>query len=432
MPGRPDPLQELPLVMRKEPFGGIVFDPFDGTMLELDPEAYGVARKTLKGRGLFFSREKREMMRELKRELHLHRLRAVREVKVQGAQDWQSKIPVPSLSAPTLVDFQITDNCLMGCPHCYASSIPKGQHVPWEMVQRVVEQLADCGVCQLAIGGGEPLLHPQIGDLLKLCQDKGIVPNLTTGGMELRPDNLTLLKKYCGAIGISMEGVGERYSEVRKYPFRKFEEALDKLRDAGVPTVIQMTLSRANFDHLPEMAEFCLSRPELYGAIFLAYKPVGRGETYSQALSTLDAKVVSKGLSHAFNLLSPHMRVGYDCCMTPGVAGVEDALKFADESNLEGCSALRGSVGISTRLDVIPCTFTWRHRIGNLKTEHLRDVWRNANAERFRQRIEIKSQNNRACTGCLKKAHCHGGCPVMPLINCHRDHIGDPEQKWSF
>ncbi|MEM7392898.1 MAG: SPASM domain-containing protein, partial [Verrucomicrobiota bacterium] len=178
--------------------------------------------------------------------------------------------------------------------------------------------------------------------------------------------------------------------------------------------------------------DFCLTRKELYGVIFLAYKPVGRGETYSQALSTLPSSTVSAALSSAFNTLSPHMRVGYDCCMTPGVAGVEASLAFADESNLEGCSALRGSVGINTNLDVIPCTFTWRHRIGNLKTEHLRDVWRNANAETFRNRIHHKSTANSACSGCLKRANCHGGCPVMPLINCHNDHITEQKEAWVF
>ncbi len=432
MPFLKDPQRELPLILRPEPFGGIVYDSFDSTMLELDAEAYQVARTVLKGHGLVFGREKRAMRRELLRTLQVHRLRRVREVLPPDREQWQSTIAVPSLSAPTLVDFQITDKCLMGCPHCYASSVPKGKHVPWELIQRVVGQLEDCGVCQLAIGGGEPLLHPQIIDLLSLCHDKGIVPNLTTGGMELTPERLRAMKRYCGAIGISMEGVGENYTAVRSQPFSKFIASLDTLRDAQIPTVIQVTLSAANIDQLEEITEFCLTRSELYGVVFLAYKPVGRGETYSKTLSSLPAKEVSLKLGKAFQALSKQFRVGYDCCMTPGVAGVEAELKFANESNLEGCSALRGSVGISSRLDVIPCTFTWRHRIGNLKTEHLRDVWRNANAERFRQRIQIKQSRNRACLGCPKQGACHGGCPVMPLINCHRDHIGDPQQEWSF
>ena len=423
---------DLPFILRPESYGGIVFDPFDGTLLELDHDAYDVARKTLMGTGFFLNRARREMSFELKRHLKVNRFRKAREVFPVRESGWRSAVDVPSLSAPTLVDFQITDKCLMGCPHCYASSVPEGEHVPWEDVQRVIHQLHDCGVCQLAIGGGEPLLHPNIVDLLKLCHDKGIVPNLTTGGMEFTDENLDAIRRYCGAVGISMEGVGEKYSEVRHHRFDKFVSSLDRMRETGVPTVIQVTLSAANLDQVDDIVDFCISRGDLYGVIFLAYKPVGRGETYSKALSSLDADYVSDVLGRAFKRLSEHMRVGYDCCMTPGVAGVEAAQAFADESNLEGCSALRGSVGISTSLDVIPCTFTWRHQIGNLKKDHLQDIWQNANAETFRGRIHAKSTTNASCSGCNKGQHCYGGCPVMPLINCHRDHISDPAQEWVF
>jgi radical SAM protein with 4Fe4S-binding SPASM domain len=204
------------------------------------------------------------------------------------------------------------------------------------------------------------------------------------------------------------------------------------MREAGIPTVIQVTLSAANLDHVEDIVDFCLTREELYGVIFLAYKPVGRGETFSQTLASIDSERVSSVLGKAFTRLSSSMRVGYDCCMTPGIAGVEASLAFADESNLEGCSALRGSVGISSSLDVIPCTFTWRHRIGNLKESHLLDIWQHARAETFRGRIHGKSTTNASCSSCSKGAHCYGGCPVMPLINCHRDHISDPGQEWVF
>ena len=156
----------MPYVLRREAFGGIVFDPFDGTLLELDHDAYAVAKKTLSGWGFFFDRETRDFCNDLKTRLHWNRHRPWHEV--QG-EPWGTGTPTPTLSAPTLVDFQITEQCNMGCPHCYASAVPGGEHVPWEDIVRVVEQLHDCGVCQLAIGGGEPLLHPKIIDLLELC-----------------------------------------------------------------------------------------------------------------------------------------------------------------------------------------------------------------------------------------------------------------------
>lgn len=411
----------LPLVLRREPFGGIVFDPFDGTLLELDDDGYAVARKVLfQGRRLLDPR-KRAFARELGAALHLAPERPAREV---VAAPWQSVTPTPALSGPTLVDFQITDRCAMGCPHCYAASVPQGAHVPWPDCQRVIDQAAECGVCQVAIGGGEPLVHPDLVDLLAFCHERGVVPNLTTAGVDFSPQRLAALERYCGAVGLSLEGVGAAFERTRRTGFSRFQESLAALREASVPTVIQVTLSAANFDQLEDIVGFCLTQPHLYGVIFLAYKNVGRGTRTAGNLGTLPPSQVTAGLERAFDALSPHMRVGYDCCMTPGIAGVEAASGFAAASNLEGCSATRGSVGVATSLDVLPCTFTAGYPLGNLRQQHLREIWRGAPAERFRARIERKRTTNPACSGCGKQNACRGGCPVMPLINCHRDHLG--------
>lgn len=410
----------LPVVLRRERFGGIVFDPFDGTMLELDHDGYAVARAVLRQRGFFLDAGKRAFARELRARLHCHRLREVREIAVDP---WPSATRTPTLSAPTLVDFQITDRCNMGCPHCYASAVTGGGHVPWHEIALVVEQMADCGVCQVAIGGGEPLLHPDIVDMLALCHERGIVPNLTTGGNEFDERILRALRRYCGAVGMSMEGVGADYDRWRRFGFDNFRAALARMRDHGIPTVLQITLSAANIDQLDAMVDFCLEHEHLYGVVFLAYKNVGRGTRAARGLGTLDPVRVSAALSRAFARLSPYTRVGYDCCMTPGIAGVEVANAVIDTSNLEGCSATRGSVGVSSDLEVIPCTFTGGYPLGNLREMHLRDIWQGARSEAFRQRIHRKSVENAACAGCGKRSNCLGGCPVMPLINCHRDHL---------
>lgn len=411
---------ELPFIMRRESFGGIVFDPFDGTMLELDHAGYDVARRTLQHRGFYFNAEKRQFVRELKERLHYNRFRELREL---NRDPWPTAVPVPTLSAPTLVDFQITEKCHMGCPHCYASSVDDGKHVAWDDLALVVSQMKDCGVCQVALGGGEPLIHPQIIPLLELCHQSGIVPNLTTGGMNFSDQKLAALRRYCGAVGISMEGVGKRYDRWRSWGFANFIKALDRMREARIPTVIQITLSARNLGELDEMVDFLLTQKHLYGVIFLAYKNVGRGISAANNLGTIDASIVSPALKRAFDRLRPHMRVGYDCCMTPAIAGVEEEAAFADESNLEGCSATRGSVGVSAKLEVSPCTFTGEYHLGNLRERHLRDIWQGATCESFRRRIHYKSVRNSSCGGCQKQGSCFGGCPVMPLVNCHRDHL---------
>lgn len=411
---------QLPLLLREESFGGIVFDPFDATMLELDHEAFEVAKALTHGSRFLFGSKRRAMFKTLKNELHYDSARKVRLITTPDTQcATNTKIPV--LHAPTLVDFQITTRCEMGCPHCYAEAAQTGKDVAWNDIKRVIDQMADCGVCQLAVGGGEPLLHPQIIDLLAYAHTKGIVPNLTTSGMAFDEKKLIALKNYCGAVGVSMEGVGEKYRKVRGQPFSFFTNALDILRSHQIPTVIQITLSKDNFHQLDEMTTFCLEQPDLYGVIFLAYKPVGRGRTYSEPLATLDVDVVTKGLSQAFKRLSTRMRVGYDCCMTPAVAGVEEAQAFADHTSLEGCSGMRGSIGVSTDLDVLPCTFLTDQKMGNLTQQTLDTIWRSTYADTFRQSILDHAAAEAPCTACAKLDYCLAGCPVMNLVNCkHR------------
>lgn len=404
------------MVLRREPFGGLVFNPSDGTLLELDREAFELVLDAVKGLRAPVGGDETALMAkvaELFPDLGERRLKII-----LPREQIEPRPDLHFFGAPTLVDFQITTRCLMECPHCYASATPDGRHVPIEDMEIVVERAGACGVCQLAVGGGEPLLHPGIGDLLALCHKNGIVPNLSTNGMHLSGKNLSLLKRYCGAVALSLEAVGERFGLWRKDGFRGLEKAMDKLKKARVPTVIQVTLSEANFGDLPQIVDFCLAKPHLYGVIFLAYKPVGRGVGHSRPLSVLPPDGVARGLREAFLRLSKVMRVGYDCCMTPAVAGIEAGLEYADPTHLEGCSGMRGSVGVSPDLDVIPCTFLTGEVMGNLRDESLEDIWKGERARAFRERITNRAGDREACIHCAKKANCLGGCPVMRLVEC--------------
>jgi radical SAM protein with 4Fe4S-binding SPASM domain len=159
----------------------------------------------------------------------------------------------------------------------------------------------------------------------------------------------------------------------------------------------------------------------LYGVIFLAYKEVGRGKGFQHVLAGLDAKHVHHKLRHAFLRLVNKMRVGYDCCLTPAIVGLESDLEFAQTDQLEGCSAMRSSMGVLPNLDVAPCTFTPHMVMGNLKKETLFDIWRGAASNSFRESMQSRIQTDPACHSCRARLDCVGGCPVFELVHCmHR------------
>lgn len=83
--------------------------------------------------------------------------------------------PMPEY--PESVDMKITDYCDAGCGYCHENSTTKGRHAKFEDIKTLVEGLPE-GV-ELAIGGGNPLAHPEINTICKYMCGKGLIPNIT-------------------------------------------------------------------------------------------------------------------------------------------------------------------------------------------------------------------------------------------------------------
>lgn len=409
---------QLPLVLRQESFGGILFDPSDGTTLELDTDGYVCVRDWLCGSQGPLAHDQRDFVSRVQAEV---------PSLAAGPRPFRLRDALPAappyrhatvLVSPTLVDLQVTRRCRMGCPHCYASSDLEGAHMPYPDAAGVLRALADAGVCQLAIGGGEPLLHPELVEIVEQAHALGIVPNLTTTGDGMTPRHLEALSRCCGAVALSLEAVGNAFSARRRAGFSFFQSAREKLRAYGIPTVFQVTLSAENLPHLPSIVDYCLACPDLYGVIFLAYKPVGRGNGFNTSLSAVSPAELYPQLRDAFLRLVGHTRVGYDCCLTPGIAGIDVELGFSDRDLLEGCSAARTSVGITVELDVVPCTFATHRPMGNLRERSFMQIWHGPEAAAFRSRLDALGDRDGNCRACVSRKSCLGGCPEWDLIGC--------------
>ena len=146
---------------------------------------------------------------------------------------------------------------------------------------------------------------------------------------------------------------------------------------------------------------------------------MGRGETFHAPLAKAKFAAVDKQLRNAFQRLSAKTRVGFDCCLAPAVMGLIEETGIAEHDNaVEGCSATRGSVGITSELDVVPCTFLTKVVLGNLRRESLLEIWQGQNTKAFRRRLVENRDSRAVCRDCKSKNTCLGGCSVMPLVDC--------------
>ncbi|MFA5135350.1 MAG: radical SAM protein [Patescibacteria group bacterium] len=107
---------------------------------------------------------------------------------------------------PELVDLKITNYCTRGCAWCYQKSTAKGRHADYQELQRLIHQMHDCGVLEVAIGGGEPTEHPKFQYIIRIMRDHDIIPNFSTGTLKWLddPEILASVRRNCGGFAYTV------------------------------------------------------------------------------------------------------------------------------------------------------------------------------------------------------------------------------------
>lgn len=111
----------------------------------------------------------------------------------------------PAPEYPESMDLKITNCCDLGCPMCAEQSSPDGAHAVL-----VDNQLIDSikPYTELAIGGGNPLAHPDLNNFLHRMQNQNVICNLTVNAVHFL-NNIQFLKMLCSqklihGLGISV------------------------------------------------------------------------------------------------------------------------------------------------------------------------------------------------------------------------------------
>ena len=98
-----------------------------------------------------------------------------------------------SLTDNAISWLEVTDDCNLECEGCYRPHIKNHKSLA-----QIAEELAvfkrrrksDC----MSIAGGDPLVHPQIVEIVKMVKDAGWKPIINTNGLGLGKKLLKKLK----------------------------------------------------------------------------------------------------------------------------------------------------------------------------------------------------------------------------------------------
>jgi len=191
---------------------------------------------------------------------------------------------------------EITDNCNLRCPTCYAGSGPERQtHRSLEQIERMLDRaVANEGEPSIIqISGGEPTIHPQFFEILDLVRERPIGHLMVnTNGVRIANDAefARRLAEYAPGLEIYLQFDSFRadvLKSLRATDLRHaHQRAIKRLNELNIHTTLVATIRRGlNDDEMGEIIEYGTQQPCVRGVTFQPVQAAGRLEGYEPAYS---------------------------------------------------------------------------------------------------------------------------------------------------
>ncbi len=229
---------------------------------------------------------------------------------------------------------EITDQCNLRCPVCYADSGPdrpgfRSLAEVEGMLDAVVRNEGRPDVVQLS--GGEPTLHPQFFEILEATRARPIRHVMVnTNGLRIARDEsfARRLAEYRKGFEIylqfdSFEAPALR--TLRGSDLRDVrEQALARLNELEISTTLVATLQRGVNDHeIGKIIDFALTQPCVRGVTLQPIQAAGRHDGYDADKHRLTLTEVRRGIVEQSRVFRPEDIIPVPChpdCLAMGYA----------------------------------------------------------------------------------------------------------------
>ena len=344
-------------------------------------------------------------------------------------------LPDSSRVRKPIVVWNITRTCNLRCVHCYADSHAEryAGELSWEQCCAVTDDLADYKVNALLLSGGEPLLHPQLPQILQRATDKGLKVTISTNGTRITPEYARMFKDLGVAyVGISLDGIGAVHDQFRgvKGAFDGAIRGFKLCEEVGQKTGLRLTLTRNNVQSMEQILNF-IEQEGIQRVCFYHLVPTGRGVDVAslkpeEARAALDMLIARAEAWHAAGQTRELLTV------TQPADGVYLLLRQLREGHPQAAETLRlltwnggganssgrGIANIDTQGNIHPDQFWQGITLGNVKTQKFSDVWEAASEPSARVLQELRGSDDPQerqkklsgrCATCKHFALCGGG-----------------------
>jgi radical SAM protein with 4Fe4S-binding SPASM domain len=324
--------------------------------------------------------------------------------------------PIDRAHRPILAVWELTLACDLACGHCgsRAGKARPDELTPDECLD-LVDQLADLGVLEVVLIGGEAYLRDDWCAIIRRIAARGMRPLLTTGGRNLTPARAAeAAAAGLVSASVSIDGEAATHDRLRGVAGSHAAAlaAMRALREAGVPVSANTQINRLSLPELPAILETIIAHGAHSWQLQLTVA-MGRAadtpELLLQPYELLELFAMIETLAarcrEADVVLWPGNNLGY-------FGPTEHLLRgTTPRGHTVGCGAGRGGLGIEADGTLKGCpslaTATWGS--GNIRDASLREVWERAAPMRVMRDRTVDDLWG-FCRTCYYADVCRGGC----------------------
>ncbi len=304
-----------------------------------------------------------------------------------------------------IVVLNLSQKCPLRCVYCYSSSTIEGGELKEDDIEILVRNISELSPRLVILSGGEPLLYKHIEELLTQLGRYGIRMVVSSNGMFLNENIISIVKKYnIDYVGISLDIPSREDSKIRQgSSFNRIVDAIKLLRNSDIDTGIRMTLTWANIYTIEEMLRFC-KRHNVGRLCIYHLVPSGRGLDIYKILKP-DPEIETLALIHLIKILKHYKNIDVLTVTEPSDYILASIIASSNKNDLDSrisryyrrsrCNAGKSILSIYPDLSVYPCQFDNRNRIGSLREASLRE-------------ISTRYQEQSSCRGCKLWELCRG------------------------
>lgn len=317
---------------------------------------------------------------------------------------------------PILAVWEITLACDLACGHCGSRA---GRARPDELTTAealdLVDQLADLGVIEVVLIGGEAYLREDWCELIARIAARGMQPLLTTGGRGITPARARAAAAAgLESVSVSIDGSEATHDRLRGVAGSHAAAlaAIGHLREAGIPVSVNTQINRLSMAELPEVLETAIAHGAHSWQI-QSTVPMGRAADHPDWILQPDdllvlfpqLEVLAQRCREADVLLWPGNNVGY---FGPHETTLRGTLPRGHHT---GCAAGVWGLGIEANGTIKGCpsmaTATWGS--GTIRDARLVDLWERSLPMRWNRGRGTDALWG-FCQTCYYADVCKGGC----------------------